>query len=167
LRIARVIVGLGFTGMFALVMWLTIFDLPFEARVDCDRAAGDCRVTHRLLTKTRSATVPVRSLITAQVRIVRARRGQRTIVYLNSLTGPQYIADYGTGGRAQAEADAAQLNQFINGLRPQVSITRSDAWMYRLIWVLLIGCLAMLAMLWWALLRKQPEPRPMATSSSM
>jgi hypothetical protein len=161
MRIARVIVGLGFTAIFIFVVWLTAFDLPIESRVECNRENDACVITQRLLTGQRTGVVRLSSLWGAEVRVANARRGSpRTMLYLVSAKDAYYVADYRSSQREEAQADADRLNRFLRNDDAEVAIVRNDRWMYAFIWVLLAGCTAILGALWWVLMRKQDEQPP-------
>ena len=153
MRVASIIVGLGFTAVIAFVAYLAVYDTPYYTRLDCSRPQNRCLVQQLTIAHSRpSWSVQFRDLRDAQVRVFLARRGApRISVYLVTASDSYYFADYSR--RARAQADVASIRQFLSGGDPVFALVRDDRSTFYLIGCGLVVVLVLLIGLWWVLLR--------------
>jgi hypothetical protein len=158
-RIASIIVGLGFTAVIAFVAYLAVYDTPYYTQLNCSRAQNICAVQQLTIAHSRpSWALPLSDLRDAQVRVFPARRGApRISVYLVTATDSYYFADY--SGRARAQADASRIHQFVHGTDSQFSLIRDDRSTFYLIGFGFVVILVLLIVLWRVLLRVAFAPR--------
>ncbi|MCA1582938.1 MAG: hypothetical protein LC796_16435 [Acidobacteria bacterium] len=146
-RLAKPLILAGFAGVLALLAGLLLFDTPLEYALECDRAAGRCTFTQKLVSKTRTGSAAIASLRQAEIRVATPRRGRpRISVWILGTGGPFFVADYAS--REQAGADAGGIDRFLHDpTLPMLSVRREEAKTYRAAWIFLAVSAAVLASL--------------------
>jgi len=136
-RLAKPLILAGFAGVLIVLAGLLLFDTPLEYRLACDRAAGRCTFTQRLVSKTRTGSAPIAALRQAEIRVTTPRRGRPQIsVWIVGTGGPFFVADYAS--RDQAGADAGGIDRFLHDASlPRLSVRRDEENTYRTAWILI------------------------------
>ena len=157
--VGKLVVFLGFAAVMAFLVVLLTTQNSMETRLDCDRAAGTCTFTQRLLMRTSRTSVSIQGLGPASVRVSSGRRGSVISVWLATARGDAYFDDYLTRGEAQADAD--HIDSFLKTPSdPRLTIIRDHRKIYGLAWVLAAVSGAILLFLGWVLfLRREPSRR--------
>jgi hypothetical protein len=158
-RIASIMIGLGFTAVISFVAYLALYDTPYYTQLNCSRVQNICVVQQLTIAHSRpSWSLPLSNLRDAQVHVFPARRGApRISVYLVTATDSYYFADY--SGRARAQADAAHIRQFLSSTESQLSLMQDDRSTFYLIGFGFVVVLVLLIVLWRVLLRVALTPR--------
>ncbi len=153
--LARLFVLAGFTGVLLLLAGFLLFDTPLEYRLDCARAAGVCTLTQRLVSKTRTGSVPIASLRQAEIRVSTPRRGSpRITVWIVGVGGPFFVSDYAS--REEAGRDAARIDSFLHDRSlPRFQLRHDVETMYRVTWGALAVSAAMVACLAYVLFARK------------
>ena len=135
----KIIVVLGFAVGIALLVGLLLFDAPLEYGLECNRFAGVCTFSQRLLIRSKTEQAKIDSLRQAEVRVGRVRRGSPRImiwVTSNGAGGDWFFADYSS--RAEAEADTRKINSFLQDPSDgRLLVTRSVKGIYWLAWIMI------------------------------
>jgi hypothetical protein len=120
----------------AVAVGFFVFDEPLEFWLECNRTAGVCTFTQKLLGRSRIRTAPVASLREAELRTGTPRRSiPRTSVWILDGKEDYFFADYHK--RSDAEAAADEINSFLkDSTRLRFRITRVDKTMYGIAWAL-------------------------------
>ncbi|MEP6802049.1 MAG: hypothetical protein ABJC07_08935 [Acidobacteriota bacterium] len=158
-RLAKLVILVGFTGVLIGLAGLLLFDTPLEYRLDCDRRAGLCTFTQRLISKTRTGSAPLASLRQAEIRVSTPRRGApRISVWIVGIGGPFFVADYAF--RAQAGTDAGRIDGFLHDVSVStLSVRRDGRKTYLLAWGSIAACAALVVVLGLVLFAGQRRPR--------
>ena len=139
MTLLKILVVLGFTVVIAFLVGLLLFDAPLEYGLDCNRSAGVCTFSQRLLIRSKTGLARIDSLRQAEVRAGRVRRGSpRIMIWVTSNgSGPDwFFADYSS--RAEAEADTGKINSFLQDPSDgRLVVTRSVKGIYWLAWILI------------------------------
>jgi hypothetical protein len=139
MTLLKIIVVLGFAVVIALLVRLLLFEAPLEYGLDCNRFAGVCTFSQRLLIRSKTGQAKIASLRQAEVRVGRARRGSpRIMIWVTSDgAGPDwFFADYSS--QAEAEADTRKINRFLRDTSDgRLLLTRSVKGIYWLAWSLI------------------------------
>jgi hypothetical protein len=139
MTLLKILVVLGFTVVIALLVGLLLFEAPLEYGLDCNRSAGICTFSQRLLIRSKTGQARIDSLRQAEVRVGRVRRGSpRIMIWVTSNgAGPDwFFADYSS--RAEAEADTSKINSFLQDPSDgRLLVTRSVKGIYLLAWILI------------------------------
>ncbi len=153
MRIAGVLIGLGFTAVFAFVAYLATFDTPYRYELNCSRAGNVCRVDQRTIARSRpSWSLPLDTMTGAEVRVFRSRRGApRIMLYLTTPSGSYYFADYGR--RASAEQQAAKIRSYLAGREEALNIVKDDSLSFYVIFFGFVVIAGLIGFLWKTLLR--------------
>jgi len=161
MSILKIFVVFGFAVALALLVGLLLFDAPLEYGLDCNRFAGVCTFSQRLLIRSKTGQAKIGSLRQAEVRVVPGRRGSpRIIISVRSNgAGPDwFFADYSSQG--EAEADAGKINRFLQDPSDgRLLVTRTVKGIYLLAWIL-IPVVAALIVAIAALLLSRRRARP-------
>ena len=144
-RLAKRLILAGFAGVLVLLAGLLLFDTPLEYSLECDRAAGRCTFTQRLVSKTRTGSAPIASLRQAEIRVTTPRRGRAQVsVWIVGTGGPFFVADYAS--REQAGADAGGIDRFLHDASlPRLSVRRNEEKTFRAAWIFLAASAVLLA----------------------
>jgi len=139
MSILKTLVVFGFAVALALLVGLLLFDAPLEYGLDCNRFAGVCTFSQRLLIRSKTGQAKIGSLRQAEVRVIPARRGSPriTIRVTSNGDGPDwFFADYSS--QAEAEADTRKINRFLQDSSDgRLVVTRSVKGIYWLAWILI------------------------------
>ena len=158
-RLAKVVILVGFTGVLISLAGLLFFDTPLEYRLDCERPAGLCAFTQRLVSKTRTGSAPIDSLRQAEIRVSTPRRGSpRISVWIVGLGGPFFVADYTS--REQAGTDAGRIDRFLHdGSVSTLSVRRNGEKTYFLAWGSIAACAVLIGWLGFVLFSRERRLR--------
>jgi hypothetical protein len=139
MSILKIFVVFAFAVALALLVGLLLFDAPLEYGLDCNRLAGVCTFSQRLLIRSKTGQAEIESLRRAEVRVVPGRRGSPRImiwVMSNGAGSDWFFADYSL--RAEAEADTRKINSFLQDPSAgRLLVTRSVKGVYWLAWILI------------------------------
>ncbi|MEP7131682.1 MAG: hypothetical protein ABI914_00870 [Acidobacteriota bacterium] len=158
-RLAKLFILAGFTGVLLLLAGLLLFDTPLEYRLECARAEGVCTFTQRLVSKTRTGSVPIASLRQAEIRVSTPRRGSpRISVWIIGAGGPFFVADYAS--REKAGSDAGRIDRFLHGdPAGALSVRRNVERTYRLAWGAIAAAVALVVWLGFGLFSRNRRLR--------
>ena len=150
-RFFKVSITAAFTLAVLAVAWVMAADVPVRYSMDCDRLSETCLIQQDRLVGQRSSYFSLASLRDVRVRPIRPIRGGQTRVSLIVRTdhGPYFVADYGPGQLALAQADATRISNLLRDPGDaEVHIVREADVSYWLGAIVLIVVLAMLACVW-------------------
>jgi hypothetical protein len=158
LRLAAILIGLGFSAVIGFVLYLATYDTPYRCELACSRAEDICNVQQLTVAHSRAPwSLPLSAIERAQVRVFPARRGApRISVYLISGGNSYYFADYSS--RDHADRDAARIRQFLASSDGQLSIVVDDRPSFYLIGFLFFVVAVLLILLWRVMLKVAIRP---------
>jgi hypothetical protein len=135
----KIIAVFGLTVLIAVLVGLLLFEAPLEYGLYCNRFAGVCTFSQRLLIRSKTEQAKIGLLRQAEVRVIPPRRGSPRImiwVTSNGAGGDWFFADYSS--RAEAEADTRKINSFLQDPSDgRLLVTRSVKGVYWLAWILI------------------------------
>ena len=145
-------------ALAASVGWF-VWDEPLEYWIDCNRFAGSCTLTQKFLARSRTTSVPIDSVRSAEVRLRSRGRGKpRNSTWLITRGGDHFIAEYRS--RADAQSAAENIKAFLaDPTRGRLRVTQTDRAMYWVAWGLVPVLAAFVVGIVSVLLWKRPSRR--------
>lgn len=160
MRIARLLLFVGFAVVLALTIFLLFSQGSLENRLDCDRGTGVCTFRERLLTRVSSSWEHLASMGPAEIRTSPpGRRAPVITVWVKSREGDSYFDAYATWSAAQKDVD--EINGFLGSpSTPHLSLVREHKVLYWTAWSLSLVSVTSLGALAYVLFFRRAKTTP-------